>query len=118
MGIVFCCLYFLLLGVLGIHRSRKKIYTHVKYQTDRFNHFKSETEIIFNDEMVTYRNFERYLELKWSCFYHYSFSNGILMLALTMEATNGINVHNQDFEKEQFGELMKLVQSKVSKRIK
>lgn len=118
MGVIGCCSYFLIITILGLLKVKKRIYAYLKYQSDRFNHFKSETEIVFNDEMVTFRNFEKYLEYKWTCFYNYTFQDNTLILTTNMTGTEGIDVHSKDLEKEECENLLKLVGSKILKKIK
>ncbi len=116
MGVVVCLSFIFLLIIVGILRRKKQIFSHFKFQGARFDNFKSVTEIVINENIVTYRNFEKYLEFKWSSFYHYQYIDDILKLNANMEGTFGIIVDRKDIDKEQFEWLLRLVESKITNK--
>jgi hypothetical protein len=88
------------------YQNKRKFITRTRAYIKLFNEQKQETELVFADEKITYKDFQSYSEWKWTKFSHYMLYKDYLFLILDNSFLNALIVHKSEVTPEKFDELL------------
>ena len=90
--------------------------TRTKQILSRHKNQNQGIEIKITNTSVSFKDFEIYSEVKWTCFTEYKLYKNYLILIIDKQSLGSIFINRNEISGDQFADLLEFVKSKIPER--
>ena len=99
-----------------IYQNKIKYLSRTKQILSRFKNQNEGIEIKITNTSVSYKDFEAYSDMKWTCFTEYKLYKNYLVLIINKQSLSSIAINRNEISGSQFTELFEFVKNRLPER--
>ena len=99
-----------------IYQNKIKYLSRTKQILSRFKNQNEGIEIKITNTSVSYKDFEAYSDMKWTCFTEYKLYKNYLILIINKQSLSSIAINRNEISGSQFTELFEFVKNRLPER--
>lgn len=112
LSLIFLSLFYF----LQTYQNKTRFFARTKQHIDRYNRQEEGIEIKITDISITYKDFERTSEMKWTTFTHYKFYKDYLFIISENGYLSSVIINKNEINSDKFFKLLDFVKNTLQER--